>query len=66
MMKLQEIIASTLGYEHYDMCFEETEFLLEDLDLELTEINTDESDDNEIIDENDEELDLDDFLGGIK
>ena len=65
MMKLQEIIASTLGYEHYDMCFEETEFLLEDLDLELTEIDTDESDD-EIECEDDEELELDDFLGGIE
>lgn len=65
MMKLKEIIASTLGYEHYDMCFEETEFLLEDLDLDLTEIGTDESD-NEIECEDDEELELDDFLGGIE
>lgn len=72
-MRLEEIIKSTLGYEHYDMCIGEQEFLLEGLDTKLLdcgfyedldrpEDNTDKSveDDEEI------ELDLDDFLDGIE
>lgn len=75
-MRLEDIIASTLGMEHCDLTIPESDFLLEDLDTKQLDCGMEEDldgiryepegfksleEEEEIVDE-EEELDLSDFI----